>query len=140
MISDAQLNTAVTQLQQDIPELLAVYLFGSQASGKAKPDSDIDLAVYHSGQLDVVALWEIGCALANQLNRDVDLIDFNQASTVLQHQILSRGRRLWAKDHQADIYEIAVLKMKRELDARRAPVLERIVKTGRVYAKDHDDD
>ncbi|OPX56416.1 Nucleotidyltransferase domain-containing protein [Oceanospirillum multiglobuliferum] len=140
MISDAQLNTAVTQLQQDIPELLAVYLFGSQASGKAKPDSDIDLAVYHSGQLDVVALWEIGCTLANQLNRDVDLIDFNQASTVLQHQILSRGRRLWAKDHQADIYEIAVLKMKRELDARRAPVLERIVKTGRVYAKDHDDD
>ena len=46
-------------LQQRLPNLLAVYLFGSQASGQATPSSDVDLAVLMPGYLDPIELWDI---------------------------------------------------------------------------------
>jgi uncharacterized protein len=49
----------LTHLQNQLPGLLAVYLFGSHAQGIAGPDSDVDLAVLLSGQADPVLLWQL---------------------------------------------------------------------------------
>ena len=35
----------VSEVLDDHPEILAAYLFGSVASGRTRPDSDIDIAV-----------------------------------------------------------------------------------------------
>ena len=67
-------------------------------------DSDIDLAVLVAGKADPVRLWELGQTLASELDRDVDLIDLRAASTVMQYQIITTGRRLWQTGAQAALY------------------------------------
>jgi len=116
-------------------ELLAVYLFGSHARDEAGKGSDIDLAVLVAGKADPVQLWELGQTLALQLDCDVDLIDLRAASTVMQHQIVTTGRRIWEKDVQAALYECAILSDKTELDTARAGLLADIRNEGSVYGR-----
>lgn len=124
----------VAVLREKLPGLLAVYLFGSQALDMAGPESDIDLAILADGRQDTLALWNLGQDLASMLNRDVDLLDLRAASTVMQYQIITTGRRLWKKDLQAGLFECAVLSQKTELDTARAALLQEIQQEGRVYA------
>lgn len=120
-------------LRDRLPALLAVYLFGSRANGHAGTDSDLDLAVLVDGKLDPVATWELAQLLAGQADCDVDLVDLRRASTVMQHQIITTGRRLWEKDSRAALYESFILSDKTELDEARAGVLLDIQREGQVY-------
>ncbi|TWI66105.1 nucleotidyltransferase-like protein [Pseudoduganella lurida] len=120
---------------QQPPELLGVWLFGSQANGHANAGSDVDLAVLVAGKVDTVRLWEVGQALATELDLDVDLLDLRAASTVTQYQVITTGRRLWQKDAQAALYESAILSDKTELDAARRELLMEVREQGRVYGK-----
>jgi len=124
----------VAVLRKKLPGLLAVYLFGSQALNMAGPDSDIDLAILAGGRQDTLTLWNLGQDLASMLDRDVDLLDLRAATTVMQYQIITTGRRLWKKDLQAGLFECAVLSQKTELDTARAALLQDIQREGRVYA------
>lgn len=125
----------VDLLQARLPGLLGIWLFGSQASDHAGPGSDIDLAVLVAGKADVLQLWDIGQELALSLDRDVDLLDLRAASTVMQYQVITTGRRLWQKDASAALYESAILSDKTELDTARAPLLGDIAREGRVHGK-----
>lgn len=49
----------VKLLQQRLPNLMAVYAFGSQVEGTADQNSDVDLAVLVPGYADVIDLWDI---------------------------------------------------------------------------------
>ncbi len=125
----------VRHLQQSLPGLLAVYAFGSRAQGTANRDSDLDLAVLVEGKADSVQLWELAAEVADIVDCTVDLLDLRRASTVMQHQIVTAGRRLWAKDAQAPIYESFILSEKTALDTARADLLEEIRREGRVYGR-----
>ena len=125
----------VRRLQQALPGLLAVYAFGSRARGEATSDSDLDLAVLVEGKADPVQLWELAGELADIAGCTVDLLDLRQASTVMQYQIVTGGRRLWAKDVQAPLYESFILSEKTALDTARAGLLEDISREGRVYGR-----
>lgn len=50
--------------------------------------------------------------LAQIAGCEVDLVDMRAASTVMQYQILTTGKRWFAADTQADFYEVAVLSEK----------------------------
>lgn len=117
-----------------MPELLAVYLFGSHAQGNHDPDSDVDLALLVAGKAEPVALWHMGQAIASHLDRDVDLLDLRAASIVMQYQIIYHGQRLWAGDDQAALYESFILSEKTALDTFRAGIIADIAQRGRVYA------
>lgn len=119
----------IATLQAALPNLLAVYLFGSHAQGTAGPDSDIDIAVLVAGKLPPLQLWE----LAQTLGDNVDLLDLRATSTVMQYQIITTGVRLWAKDTQAALYECAILSDKTELNHARAALLADIQREGTVY-------
>lgn len=125
----------LTHLQNRLPGLLAVYLFGSHAQGTAGPDSDVDLAVLLSGTLDPVSLWQLSGDLADIVGSPVDLIDLRAATTVMQYQIVTRGRRLWAKDVQAGLFECFILSEKTALDEARAGLLKDIQEEGSVYGR-----
>ena len=125
----------VDVLREKLPALLAVYLFGSRASGHAGPDSDLDLAMLVEGKLDPVATWELAQLLANEADCDVDLVDLRAASTVMQYQVITAGRRLWQRDGRAALYESFILSDKTELDEARAGVLQDIQREGRVYGR-----
>jgi predicted nucleotidyltransferase len=122
-------------LREQLPELLAVYLFGSRASGEANARSDLDLAVLNDGPLDPVGLWDLAGEVEDIALRPVDLVDLRAASTVMQYQIVAKGRRLWARDVRAGLYEAFILSEKTALDERRAGLLEDIAREGRVYGR-----
>jgi predicted nucleotidyltransferase len=120
-------------LRAQVPDLLAVYAFGSRVHGTANAQSDLDLAVLVAGYADPILLWDLSAQIADIETCEVDLVDFRAASTVMQYQILTRGVRCWALDERAAIYEAAVLSDKLELDSARAALLQDIKTTGQVY-------
>ena len=76
--------------------VIAIYVFGSAATGKDRPGSDIDLAVMVAASaFSGMARVEMETALSNLLYRDVDLVVFGRTTTLLQHQILKYGRLIY---------------------------------------------
>jgi uncharacterized protein len=126
-------TSIVTQLQARWPALIGVYAFGSQVDGTADMQSDVDLAVLVPGYADPIALWQTAQDLAEHIGAPVDLLDLRAASTVMQHQILTRGERWFAQDPAATLFELAALREKFDLDIRRAELIDDIRARGSVY-------
>lgn len=118
-----------------LPDVQAVTLFGSRAGGVAREDSDLDLAVLLPSRADPVRLWEAGEAIARRLDVDVDLIDLRAASTVMQFQVITTGRRLFAKGAEADRYDMFILGEMTALNEARAPLIADIEREGRVHGR-----
>ena len=125
----------VEPLRAAFPNALGIYAFGSQVQGTAGPHSDWDLAVLVAGYADPLALWDAGHALSRVLHRDVDLLDLRAASSVMQHQILTTGQRLWGKDPEAGLFECFALTEKLRFDESRAALLTDIQTRGSVYGR-----
>lgn len=111
-------------LQTQVPDLLAIYAFGSRIQGTARPDSDLDLAVLVAGYAEPLLLFSLAGDLADIAGCSVDLLDLRAASTVMQYQILTTGQCWWAQDGQVALFEVAVLSEKTALDTARAGLLE----------------
>lgn len=122
-------------LQARVPNLLAIYAFGSRIEGTAGPESDLDLAVLVAGYAEPLALFGLAGDLADVAGCAVDLLDLRAASTVMQYQIITTGQRWWASDVQAALFEAAVLSEKTALDTARAGLLADIQQRGTVYGR-----
>jgi uncharacterized protein len=132
------LQALVTVLQARLPGLMAVYAFGSRVREQGRhtrPDSDLDLAVLVEGYADPVLLFELGGALSDLSGCPVDLLDLRAASTVMQHQILMEGERLWARDVRAGLFEAAMLTEKLHLDEARHDLIQDVMARGTVYGR-----
>lgn len=129
-----RLATALIQaVREALPDSLALYAFGSRVHGTAGSHSDLDLAVLVGGYADPIRLWELSGELADVAGCEVDLLDLRAASTVMQYQVLSTGERLWARDHQAGLFESFVLSEKTALDQARAGLLSDIEREGKIH-------
>lgn len=125
----------VDHLREAVSSLSAVYVFGSQVTGHATADSDLDIALLMDEGLPAEALWELSSTLANLVKCDVDLLDLRAASTVMQYRIITTGKCVWTKDSQAALYESFILSQKTALDEARAGLLQDIQTTGTVYGR-----
>ncbi len=104
--------------------LRLLYLFGSQASGDARPDSDWDIAFLADGDLDNVSRWHIAVELAAELGQDVALVDPKGASTVLKMQIVQNGRLLYGESLKADLFAASTMTQYGHLQESRADILK----------------
>jgi len=86
----------IQTLQASLPNLLAIYAFGSRIQGTAQIDSDLDLAVLVAGYAEPLVLWALAGDLADVAGCPVDLLDLRAASTVMQYQVITTGQRWWA--------------------------------------------
>lgn len=129
------LDKVLARLQDRLPELLAVYAFGSQATGEAGAKSDLDLAVLSAGPVESLVLWPLSGELADIVAIPVDLLDLRAASTVMQYRILTTGQRIWSRDSRAALFESFILSEKTALDTARAALLADIQKEGKVYGR-----
>ena len=118
-----------------IPNLMALYVFGSQVFGTPRPESDLDLSVLAPGFIDPNLLWSLSNEIASLVNGDVDLLDLRAASTVMQYQVLSTGKAVWDIGLQARLFEVSVFSEKLSLDEAREPLLTTIAREGHVYAR-----
>ncbi|MBS0485831.1 MAG: nucleotidyltransferase domain-containing protein [Proteobacteria bacterium] len=69
-------------------------VFGSTASGTARMESDLDIAVETGRPMSMAERIELIEALAAVSGRPIDLIDLRTVGEPLLGQILSHGRRL----------------------------------------------
>lgn len=73
----------------------AAFVFGSVARGKARPDSDVDIAVVGQG-IDTLSL---SAALSMALGREVDVVEVGlQTPIPLLRSVLRDGRRVYERD------------------------------------------
>jgi predicted nucleotidyltransferase len=122
-------------LRQRLPDLQAVYCFGSYSTGHAGPESDLDLAILLPTAPDPVQVWELAGEVADLVDVAVDLVDLRSASTIMQFQVITHGQRLWAQALPAGLFECLVVGQKWALDTAREGVLSDILKDGRVYGR-----
>ena len=117
-----------------IPEVVGIYLFGSHSLGSQHADSDIDLAILPKYKLSETKTWALAQLLAAKYSRDVDLIDLQQASTVMRMQVISRGERLYCSDEDAcEVFEDYVYSSYAHFNEERAGILRDIAQRGSVY-------
>ena len=100
-------------------DIIAVYLFGSEAKGKATEKSDLDFAVLLEEGFDYEANFDYKLKLTGRLEdltgRSVDLVFLDHADQVLQHQIRKYGRIIFERDRGRRI-AAEVLSRKRYFD------------------------
>jgi predicted nucleotidyltransferase len=123
------------RVQDRLPDLLALYAFGSRIQGQANAESDLDLAVLVPGYADPLLLFDLAGELADVTGYAVDLLDLRAASTVMQYQIITTGVRWWQKDSQAALFEAAILSEKTALDEARQTLIDEIQHRGSVYGR-----
>ncbi len=83
------------------PDVCAVYLFGSRASGSERADSDVDVGLlyFEAPRAALTSTTFMDQAnLADKLGVPVDLIVMNTAPADLVHRILSAQQLLLDKD------------------------------------------
>ncbi|HYU35132.1 MAG TPA: nucleotidyltransferase domain-containing protein [Thermoanaerobaculia bacterium] len=68
-----------------------LWLYGSEAQGTAKPDSDVDLAALFRRRTEPLDVFDARTDLEEILHRDVDLVDLDQTSPILGMQVLKYG-------------------------------------------------
>lgn len=76
------------------PDLVLAIVFGSVASGRAKADSDLDIAVAGQQALGSERKLALISDLAELSGRGIDLIDLNTVGEPLLGQILAGGTRV----------------------------------------------
>jgi predicted nucleotidyltransferase len=117
-----------------IEDLQAAYLFGSAATGGLRPESDLDIAILMQNPLSSRKLYELSEKIAQGMGRDVDLIDLRSATTVLQMQVLSTGKRIICNDAlEVDSFEDRVFSDYARLNEERSGILEDIRERGSIY-------
>jgi predicted nucleotidyltransferase len=135
MVADMDDHPLIEHIRKSVPSLIALYRFGSQAKGTARPDSDIDLAILARDPIPNIRRFEIAQELAAQLHRDVDLVDLRTASTVMRMQVLSTGECLFSASNQLQgEFEDLAYSTYARLNEERREILNDILKRGSVYA------
>ena len=128
-------NTLIEFVQQAIPDLIALYRFGSQAKGSTRPESDVDLAILARHPLPALRRFELAQELAAQLHHDVDLVDLRTASTVMRMQVISTGECLFmVSDRLQGEFEDLVYSAYARLNEERREILNDVRARGSVYA------
>lgn len=134
MGSPSQFPALVERIRDAVPDVVAVYLFGSVGRDDATGHSDVDLALLGRRRLDPLFRWELQERLAVAAGRDVDLVDLLAASTVLRVQVLRDGRLLFESDRYARaLFEATALSSYARLNEERRGIIEDIERSGRVH-------
>jgi len=127
-------NALIEFARQAIPDLVALYRFGSQTKRNIRPESDVDLAVLARNPIPALRRFELAQELAAQLHRDVDLLDLRTASTVMRMQVISTGECLAAPEEAARReFEMYAYSDYARLNEERRDILKRISASGLVY-------
>ena len=136
-LSHEEKQTVIRTLKAKLPDLQALYLFGSQHDGTATKSSDVDIAYLSQTSLGAVARWDLSQTLASQLLRDVDLVELSSTNTVFRYQILSRGERIYGGGYEVESFETLAYSFYLRFQEERQPIVNEIIKNHSVLGSSH---
>jgi predicted nucleotidyltransferase len=132
-------NLLVTRAKDAIlaalPDVVAIYVFGSAATGDFAEDSDLDLAVLGPRPYDGRRLYDVARSLEAALDVDVDLVDLITAPTLLKFEVIARGRSIHCANRDVALeFEGRSLAEHGRFIEDFAPLFDQIRETGQAYA------
>jgi uncharacterized protein len=97
-----KLNALPGKINND-KDIIALIVFGSAATGKLKPLSDIDLAVLLDDKMNKNQLFEKELDLRSEISQilgseEFDLVNMNLSPARFVHNILREGKLLFCKN------------------------------------------
>lgn len=133
MANEQMIKSICNVLKNEMSPTL-IYLFGSQATGNTHTDSDFDIAYLANNSISHYERFMLAQQLASTLNKDVDLIDLDKASTVFQAQVVGHGKVLYCTDENGRLmFEMLTFKKYARLNEERKEILDAIAETGQVF-------
>ncbi|MDG5788874.1 nucleotidyltransferase domain-containing protein [Evansella sp. AB-P1] len=134
-MNNKELQIIVEHLVENASPYLII-MFGSTVKGNLKKDSDFDIAFLSDVNIGKYELFMTSQELASKINRNVDLIDLNQANTVFQAQIIHTGKVIYCTDEKKKAqFELKTLKMYAKLNEERFHIIRNIEESGSIYEK-----
>ncbi|MCR4308525.1 MAG: nucleotidyltransferase domain-containing protein [Deltaproteobacteria bacterium] len=126
----------IETLRGALPDVVAIYRFGSTATGQAGKESDVDIAVLPAAPIEPTFRWNLQECLAVALHRPVDLVDLLQASTVMRMQVLESAILLFERDPSVRLrFETAACSAYARLNEERRAILDQVRREGTVYGR-----
>ncbi len=124
----------IKRLIGKLPDLEAIYLFGSRAEGVEKKGSDWDFAFLSRKGLNPKELWDIKSQLEADYNEDIDILDLYQIDTVTQIEVIKGGSVIWkAENFNPLVFESVVISMFQKLNEERAEILKQVSVQGNIH-------
>ncbi len=103
-----------------------IYIFGSMVKNRVRNDSDIDIAILTEKQIDEYKLYMISQQLADELKREVDIVDLRKASTVFKAEILRTGKLIYNSDNPEKMhFQLGILQDYVFLNERRQEIINK---------------
>ena len=121
-------------------KIVFAYIFGSFAQGKARADSDIDIAIYLAAAIELETYLEIKVCLAEGCKREVDLVILNEATPFLRYEIQRNNIPLFSRDRALETqYKIKTLfeysDVKKYLDLYYSKTIQRLKEEVRSHSQ-----
>ena len=126
----SDLDTRIATALRPIPEIVTAYLFGSRATGRARPDSDLDVAVRFvqnlNAQQRLDAMLDAIAALG-PLGERTDLLelDLDRVSSAIAFEVIRHGRRVLDRDPAARVHHEATIARRYDDDRPRRELIRR---------------
>ena len=134
-LKNSEKQMIVNTLTLEIPELQALYLFGSQVDGTANSKSDVDIAYLSTVTLSSLERWKIAEKLAALLSLNVDLIALTETNTIFRYQILSTAERLYGEGYEVESFETLAYSFYLRFQEERKPIVDAIMENRSVFGK-----
>lgn len=96
-----------------IPAIVLVYLYGSQAVGEAKNESDIDLAILvDEAKADAFDLqFKAMSDLGRNINKEIEVQNLHAVDISFAHRVITEGKLIHSKNIKDKVeYETYVLR------------------------------
>jgi len=137
-VTEENRQRLIERIRADLPQIQAIYLYGSTASGQEHERSDVDLGVLlphlEARKIGSLVLSDTRFALEELTGREVDLVNLRHAPIVLQKEVIAGGIRIYTQDGSAvDEYEMLVLSFYGKLNEERAGILEEFARSKRAF-------
>ncbi len=96
-----QLKKLIPELIERFPPIEVLYLFGSNARAAESGCRDVDIGVFLDSDgyvRDPLIDLNLGVYLQDSLGKEVDVVAMNRSSSIVQHEILRTGIRLFERN------------------------------------------
>jgi predicted nucleotidyltransferase len=135
-LKDSEIASVVTEISSHVPEVDAIYIYGSMSKGEGRSDSDVDIAILTDKPLRVQDVILIKAKLERMLKRDVDLLDLRRASTEMAYQVTTDGICILGEESEkTGLFDVAISSMYFDLELSRRDIVKDVLKRGSVYGR-----
>lgn len=112
-------------LLAELPEVQAIYVYGSLVRGDERPGSDLDLAVLLPPGQRIADPLDLMAKVSRRVRREVDLVSLREAGLDLVWELLREGRLLYSSEPERTLaWEAERMTDYADFQPRRAALLD----------------